>query len=78
MNTQIRDNLFSAEAIHSDKGYTLSTHEKQAEFAKKRDDSLEEYRKQAQELWNDSCTSQRKPKEEKCPWDNWKASRDIV
>jgi hypothetical protein len=36
MNTQIRDNLFSAEEIHSDKGYTLSTLEKQQEFADKR------------------------------------------
>jgi hypothetical protein len=28
--------LGKAEEIHSDKGYTLSTHEKQQEFAKKR------------------------------------------
>jgi hypothetical protein len=28
--------LFSAEEIHSDKGYTLSTLEKQQEFAEKR------------------------------------------
>jgi hypothetical protein len=42
---------------HSDKGYTLSTHEKQQEFAKKRNYTYEV---------------------EKCPWDNWKASRDIV
>lgn len=54
------DQLSSAEEIHSDKGYEVSTHEKQAEFAKKRDDSLEEYRKQAQELWSDSCTTPRK------------------
>jgi hypothetical protein len=30
------DQLFSAEEIHSDKGYTESTLEKQAEFARKR------------------------------------------
>jgi hypothetical protein len=45
---------------HSDKGYELSTHEKQAEFAKKRDASLTEYMKNAQEIWNDSCTAPRK------------------
>jgi hypothetical protein len=30
------------------------------EFERKRNASLEEYRKQAMELWNDSCTSVRK------------------
>lgn len=29
-------------------------------FEKKRNASLEEYRRQAMELWNDSCTSVRK------------------
>jgi hypothetical protein len=52
--------LYEAAEIHSDKGYQVSTHEKQAEFAKKREESLDEYRKQAMELWNDSCTSVRK------------------
>lgn len=36
MNTPDLDNLFSAEEIHSDKGYTVSTLEKQQEFANKR------------------------------------------
>jgi hypothetical protein len=58
MNQQIRDYLSQAEEIHSDKGYTLSTLERQQEFAKNRNYPLSE--------------------EEKCPWDNWKASRDIV
>jgi hypothetical protein len=30
------------------------------EFEKKRNASLEEYRRQAMELWNDSCTAVRK------------------
>ena len=47
--------------VHSDKDYELGTLEEATEFAKKRDDSLEEYRKQAMELWNDSCTTPRKP-----------------
>jgi len=33
---------------------------KRIEFEEKREESLEEYRKQAMELWNDSCTSVRK------------------
>ncbi len=41
--------------------------EKAIEFHKKREESLEEYRKQAMELWNDSCTAPRK-----CEWDDWK------
>jgi hypothetical protein len=59
-------NILEGEKITTDDTveYQLSTHEKQAEFAKKRDASLNEYMKQAQELWNDSCTSPRKPKEE--------------
>jgi len=52
--------LYKAGEMHSDKGYKESTHEKQAEFARKRDESLQEYMKQAQELWNDSCTAPRK------------------
>jgi hypothetical protein len=36
MNKPDLDNLFSAEEIHSDKGYTLSTLEKQQKFNKKR------------------------------------------
>jgi len=55
---------------HSDKGYTLSTHEKQAEFAKKRNYTYE---------WNGVSPSVNAQwKVEKCPWDNWKANRDIV
>jgi len=59
-------NILEGEKITTDDTveYQLSTHEKQAEFAKKRDESLNEYMKHAQELWNDSCTSPRKPKEE--------------
>ena len=41
--------------------------EKAIEFHKKREESLAEYRKQAMELWNDSCTAPRK-----CEWDDWK------
>jgi hypothetical protein len=41
--------------------------EKAKEFWKKREESLAEYRKQAMELWNDSCTTPRK-----CEWDDWK------
>lgn len=37
--------------------------EKAKEFAKKREESLAEYRKQAMELWNDSCTAPRKNNE---------------
>ena len=37
--------------------------EKAIEFWKKRDKDLEEYMKQAQELWNDSCTTPRKNNE---------------
>jgi len=48
----------------SEKDYKLATLEEAEEFAKKRDESLNEYMKQAQELWNDSCTAPRKPKEE--------------
>ena len=33
---KIADNLAEIAKDHSDKGYALSTHEKQAEFAKKR------------------------------------------
>ena len=67
--------LERAENLHSDKDYTTSTHEKQTDFDKKRnyhyrytntdnpeDTELEEYKKQAQEMWNDSCTSPRKSK----------------
>ena len=36
---------------------------KAKEFWKKRDEALEEYMKQAQELWNDSCTTPRKNNE---------------
>ena len=31
------DNIKAGEHLHTDKGYQLSTHEKQAEFAKKRE-----------------------------------------
>jgi hypothetical protein len=47
-----------------EKDYELATLEEAEEFARKREESLNEYMKQAQELWNDSCTSPRKPKEE--------------
>jgi len=40
---------------------------KRIEFEEKREESLEEYRKQAMELWNDSCTAPRKNE-----WDDWK------
>jgi hypothetical protein len=45
-------NILEGEKITTDDtiGYELSTHEKQAEFARKRN----------------------------CPWDEWKASKDIV
>ena len=51
MNTCMRDNLFSAEEIHSDKEYTLSTHEKQAEFAKNRNYPLSEEKKCPWDNW---------------------------
>jgi predicted HicB family RNase H-like nuclease len=57
---KIADNLAEVARDHSDKGYKESTHEKQAEFARKRDASLNEYISQAQEIWNDSCTAPRK------------------
>jgi hypothetical protein len=43
-----------------EKDYELATLEEAEEFARKRDESLNEYMKQAQELWNDSCTAPRK------------------
>ena len=57
-----------AENLHSDKEYQECTLEQATEFAKQRnytytiDTELEEYKKQAQEMWNDSCTSPRKSK----------------
>jgi hypothetical protein len=57
---KIADDLAEVSKWHSDKGYEESTHEKQAEFARKREESLREYMKEAQELWNDSCTAPRK------------------
>ena len=47
------DNILEGEKVTIDDsiGYELSTHEKQAEFAKKRN---------------------------YCPWDEWKATKDIV
>ena len=53
---KIADDLAEVAKDHSDKGYELSTHEKQAEFAKNR---------------NYEYT-------ERCPWDEWKATKDIV
>ena len=47
----MKENILLAGLHMSDKGYELSTHEKQAEFAKKRN---------------------------YCPWDEWKATKDIV
>ena len=38
---KIADNLAEIAKDHSDKGYSLSTHEKQAEFAKKRNYTYE-------------------------------------
>ena len=43
-----------------EKDYELATLEEAEEFARKREESLNEYMKQAQELWNDSCTAPRK------------------
>ena len=54
--------LYEAADMHSDKGYQESTLEEAEEFAKKREESLNEYMKQAQELWSDSCTTPRKSK----------------
>lgn len=55
-----------AENLHSDKEYQEATLEQVKEFDKRRnytyDTELEEYKKQAQEMWNDSCTSPRKSK----------------
>ena len=53
-----------AEILHSDKGYELSTHEKQAEFAKKR---------------NYHYTNTDNPIDfPKHEWDDWKPIEDIL
>jgi len=64
--------------------YELSTHEKQAEFAKNRNytyevdmnaimiDALKELNLKVEAL------RARVEQMEKCPWDEWKANRDIV
>ena len=42
---EVSDNQLSkAEDLHSDKGYTVSTHEKQAEFAKQRNYEWDEWK----------------------------------
>jgi hypothetical protein len=65
--------LYEAGEMHSDKGYSLSTHEKQAEFAKKREESLQklsdlgqamekakqEYERKNDEWWNNLTYDER-------------------
>ena len=34
------DNIKAGEHLHTDKGYSVSTHEKQQEFAKKRNENI--------------------------------------
>ena len=59
--------LGKAENLHTDKEYQECTLEQATQFDKQRnytyDTELEEYKKQAQEMWSDSCTTPRKPNE---------------
>ena len=80
-------NILEGEKITTDDtiGYELSTHEKQQEFAKKRNyvyqeidmnvimiDALKELNLKVEAL------RARVEQMEKCPWDEWKATKDIV
>ena len=55
------DNIRVAESHMSDKGYELSTHEKQAEFAAKRNYE-----------WNGVAPSVNQQYKVTYEWDNWK------
>jgi len=79
-------NILEGEKITVDDtiGYELSTHEKQQEFAENRNysyevdmnaimiDALKELNLKVEAL------RARVEQMEKCPWDEWKANRDIV
>ena len=72
MVNQSISNILEGEKITVDDTiqYELSTHEKQQEFAKNRNYTYE---------WNGvSASVNAQWNVEKCPWDEWKATKDIV
>ena len=71
-NEQSIDNILEGEKINTDDTteYQESTLEEAEEFAKKRNYTYE---------WNGVAPSVEKQYTiEKCPWDDWKATKDII